>query len=310
MNFMLFSLIFSTIASFAFGGFENHLKKVENKSDVNRLRNIDFIYLINLDQRPEKLAKSLQQLQVYDIYPCRFSAVNGWELSLEAINDIGVNFESWMQPGIWGTSYEQKNGELVPEHEIMHVEGKTYFVHCMGRGTMGIALSHLSILKDAYDSGYETIWVMEDDIDVLQDPRIIPDLIGKLDRLVGKKGGWDILFTDIDFRTQLGKHVPCNAYAPRPNFTPDRPSKFAIRKQISADFRQIGARYGAHSMIVRRSGMKKILDFYREYSIFLPFDMDFILPPSIKLYSTTYDIVSQLTHAISDNGTPPPKTEL
>lgn len=30
-------------------------------------------------------------------------------------------------------------------------------------------LSHLSVLKDALDSGYETIWVMEDDIHIIQD---------------------------------------------------------------------------------------------------------------------------------------------
>jgi acetolactate synthase-1/2/3 large subunit len=35
-------------------------------------------------------------------------------------------------------------------------------------GAIGIALSHLSILQDAYDSGYETVWVMEDDVDIMQ----------------------------------------------------------------------------------------------------------------------------------------------
>ena len=298
-------IFFSLISANLFGGFENHIKKVLNKPDIHQMRNIDFIYMINLDQRPEKFAKSFSQLDSYGIYPYRFSAVNGWELSLNAINDVGVKFELGMQEGIWGTSYVMQNGEIVPEHEIMHVPGKTYFVHCMGRGTIGIALSHLSILKDAYDSGYQTIWVMEDDIEVLSDPNVIPGLIDKLDQLVGKKG-WDILFTDIDFRDREGQHIAAGGYAPRPNFIPSDPNKFAKREDISPDFRKIGARYGAHSMIVRRSGMRKILKFIRKYSIFLPYDMDNILPPNIQMYSLTYDVVSQLTHAISDNGTPPP----
>ena len=297
-------VIFSLISASVFSGFENHVKKATNKSTIHHMRNIDFIYMINLDQRPEKLAKSLDQLHPYGIYPYRFSAVNGWELPLNAINDVGVKFEPWMQGGIWGTSYIIQNGELMPEHEIMHVPGKTYFVHCMGRGTIGIALSHLSILKDAYDSGYKTIWVMEDDIDVLRDPRIISDLIDRLDQLVGKKG-WDILFTDVDFRNREGQYVACTGYAPRPNFTPPDPKKFAKREEISSDFTQIGARFGAHSMIIRRSGMKKILNFIRQHSIFLPYDMDYVLPSDIKLYALKYDVVSQLTHAISDNGTPP-----
>jgi GR25 family glycosyltransferase involved in LPS biosynthesis len=305
MYIQLFLVIFSLISANVFGGFENHVKPALNKSHIHRMRNIDFIYMINLDQRPEKRDKSLSQLRPYEIYPYRFSAVNGWELTLDTINDVGVKYEPWMQQGMMATTYVLQDGQPVQQHEIMQVPGRTYFVHCMGRGTIGIALSHLSILKDAYDSGYETIWVMEDDIDVLHDPRILPDLIEKLDKLVGKKG-WDILFTDIDFRDRVGNHIPCTAYAPRPNFTPNDPNKFARREVISPDFSRIGARYGAHSMIIRRSGMRKILNFIRQYSIFLPYDMDFVLPPNIKLYCLNYDVVSQLTHAISDNGTPPP----
>lgn len=297
-------VMFLTFFSIACAGFENHLKPAPNKSNTSRIKNVDFIYMINLDQRPEKLAKSLAQLHPYSIYPYRFSAVNGWELTLDAINEVGVKFEEGMQEGIWGTSYVIQDGELTSDHEVMYPSGKTYFVHCFGRGTIGIALSHLSILKDAYDSGYETIWVMEDDIEVLRDPRIISGLIDKLDKLVGKKG-WDILFTDIDFRNVEGQHVPCNTYTVRPNFSPADPTKFAKREMISPDFSSIGSRYGAHSMIIRRSGIKKILRFTKQYSIFLPYDMDFALPPDIKLYSLNYDVVSQLLRAISDNGTPP-----
>lgn len=306
MHTQLFLLIFSLVFRFAFGGFEEHVKAAPNKSDKHQMRNIDFIYMINLDLRPEKLSKSFKQLHPYGIYPYRFSAVNGWELSLETINDVGLKFQSWMEGGIWGTSYVMENGELLQNNEIMHELEKTYFVHCMGKGTIGIALSHLSVLKDAYDSGYETIWVMEDDIDVLSDPTVIPDLIDKLDKVVGKKE-WDVLFTDIDFKNSRGEYVPCTGYAPRPNFKPNDPGKFAKRENIDRDFTRIGARFGTHSMIVRRSGMKKLLDFIHQYSIFLPIDMDYVLPPDIKLYCLTYDVVSQLPNALSDNGTPPPK---
>jgi GR25 family glycosyltransferase involved in LPS biosynthesis len=304
MYIRLLLVIGLAISASIFGGFENHVKQAKNKSDIHQWQNIDFIYMINLDQRPEKLAKSFVQLHPYGIYPYRFSAVNGWELTLDTLNDVGVKFESWMQGGIWGTSYLLRGKELLPQHEIMHVPGKTYFGHCMALGTIGIVLSHLSVLKDAYDSGYQTIWVMEDDIEVLQDPRIIPDLIYKLDAFVGEDG-WDILFTDIDMRNREGQYNPCTGYAPRPNFSPADPNKFANRENISSDFKKIGARFGAHSMIIRRSGMKKILDFIRQYSIFLPYDMDNYLAPDIRMYSLTYDVISQLTYAISDNGTPP-----
>jgi len=263
------------------------------------MRNIDFIYVINLDQRPEKFSRCVQQLSLYGIEPYRFSAVNGWELTLETINDVGVRFEPWMSMEKWGTFYDGK----VEQHEIVHEIGRNYFCHCMSRGAVGIALSHLSILQDAYDSGYERIWVMEDDIDIVRDPHSLSDLIDQLDMLVGK-GEWDVLFTDPDTKNDRGAYVPCLSFAWRPNYTPPNPEYFSQRKDVSSDFRRVGARFGAYSMIVQRSGMKKILDFIKQYKIFLPYDMDFSLPKDIRLYTLCYDVVSTQPNAPSDNGLP------
>ncbi len=282
---------------------EPHLKKASNKIDGHSMENIDYIYMINLDQRPEKWKLSVDQLRPYGIEPYRFSAVNGWELSLEAINDVGLKFTPLMEGGFMATSYHlDENFE--PSHEVLENYGQTYFCHCMARGTIGIALSHISILQDAYDSGYETIWVMEDDIEVLQDPRMIPDLIVELDRVVGKDQ-WDILFTDRDIRDQYGHHKPTIWAARRPDYAESLPkNNFAENRVVSELFRKIGARYGATSMIVRRSGMKKLLQFFNTHSIFLPYDLDFIYPQNIKLYTVLQDVVSNLPKALSDNGAP------
>ena len=154
------------------GELVDHFKKAPNKSDVHKFRNIDFVYMINLDQRPEKYEHSLRQLEPYGIVPYRFSAVNGWELTCEDINDVGLKFEKGMREGIFGTAY-YPNNNLDPTHEFISKPGQAYFCHCMAKGTIGICLSHLSVLQDAFDSGFDLIWVMEDDIEVLQDPRII-----------------------------------------------------------------------------------------------------------------------------------------
>lgn len=295
-------LAFVLIFNAAYSGIEDHFKRNIDKSGLHQIRNVDFIYMINLDERPEKYQTSLEQLTPYGIFPCRFSAVNGWKLSLEAINAIGVPYEPWMKGKLWGTFYPiQGNGD--PLHEIMQSEGKVYFSHCMSRGAIGIVLSHLSILQDAYDSGYETIWVMEDDIEVICNPQILSDLIDELDVLVGKKN-WDILFTDQDTKGQDGKYVPCFSHALRPNFSPLNPSRFAERHNISPNLRKIGTRYGAYSMIVRLSGIRKLLDFFKKNHLFLPFDMEYIMPDQICLFTVTNDIVSTLPRALSDNGAP------
>ena len=292
--FVLFFLLSSLHADIS-----EFFKKATGKSTASRMRNIDWIYVINLDQRPEKFAHCVQELEPYGIYPYRFSAVNGWELSLDTINQLGVRLKSGMQTDHMGTCYPLDGSG--PQHEMVHHLGQTYFCHCMSRGAIGIAMSHLSILQDAYDSGYETIWVMEDDIQVIRDPRLISGLIDELDATVGK-GQWDILFTDRDTKNQQGEYVSCGGYAWRPNFTPRDRYVFQNKWDISRTFRRIGARFGAYSMIVRRSGMKRILDFIKHYKIFLPYDMDFCLPVDIRLYTVQKDVVSTLPNAASDNG--------
>jgi len=277
----------------------DHLKKIENKTSGHSLHRIDFIYMINLDQRPEKFQRCVSLLEPYGIHPFRFSAVNGWELSLETINDVGVKFSEEMEGGFWGTSY--LDSSLEPIHGLIENPGQTYFCHCMSRGAIGIALSHLSVLQDAYDSGYKTVWVMEDDIDIIRDPTILSKLIHELDKSVGKEG-WDILFTDCDTRDNRGAYVPCTSHARRPDYYPRIKERFTERDKVDKYFRLCGARYGAYSMIIRRSGMRKILDFIKMHQIFLPYDMDYFLPNNIQMYRVREDIVSHQIHAISDNG--------
>jgi len=126
-------LAFSLVPIFTFGEIKSHLKSASGKLDFHKMENIDFIYMINLDQRPEKWEFCQRQLNPFGIFPYRFSAVNGWELSLEAINDVGLKFQKNMVGGYLGTSYKlEDNFELLSimsfqtflrHHQI--VEGKT-----------------------------------------------------------------------------------------------------------------------------------------------------------------------------------------
>ena len=75
---------------------------------------------------------SCEALNRYGVYPYRFSAVNGWELTLEAINDVGLKYEPGMTP-LMATTYPSE-AEGFPSHEFMCEYGKTYFCHCMAKG--------------------------------------------------------------------------------------------------------------------------------------------------------------------------------
>jgi GR25 family glycosyltransferase involved in LPS biosynthesis len=282
---------------------EDHFKKVGVKPSNHKMENVDFIYMLNLDQRPEKFQNSLDQLLPYGINPYRFSAVNGWELSLDAILDVGVQFGPGMFDGFMATTYEyDHNGSIVKLDELIQHYGRTYYCYGTSRGCIGIALSHLSILQDAYDSGYETVWIMEDDIKVIRDPREVSKLIKLLDEEVGTT--WDVLFTDLDVRGVNGDYVPSYGYAKRPDFHTNELDRFFDRPQIGEHFRKIGSRFGAHSMICRRSGMAKILDFMKEHHIYLPYDMDYCLPPQIEMYTVLDDVVGNIPNGLTDNAYP------
>lgn len=274
---------------------------VENKSPKYTIDEIDQIYMINLDERPEKFAQASAALQVYGISPYRFSAVNGWKLPASVLNQIGVKYTSGMTTEkFMGSIYKEIDGQMYQSNELIEKEGVNYFSLGMSRGAIGCVMSHLSILQDAYDEGYNTIWIIEDDIEIIEDPWQIPDLIRKLDDL---EPDWDILFTDTDTKDPTGHHVACRAIAARPNFNIQPMSSFLEKfYPLSNEFSRIGMRYGTYSMIVRRSGMKKILDYFNTYHIFLPYDMDYWLIPDLKLCCCNKDIVSHKAGAPSDNG--------
>ena len=82
---MRFILCFLLIACALDAALEDHFKKIIDKTSGHQIRNIDFIYMINLDERPEKFQTCIERLAPYEIDPYRFSAVNGWRLSLDQI---------------------------------------------------------------------------------------------------------------------------------------------------------------------------------------------------------------------------------
>src|ERR1700722_15116886 len=276
MTKLIITLLSLFCSSFSYGTLDDHLKKAEGKGDNHKMRNIDFIYMINLDQRPQKYALSMQYLEKSKINPYRFSAVNGWDLSIKAINDVGLKYQPGMTP-LLATTYVVKEGMNIQSHEFMTEFGKTYFRHCLSLGAIGCALSHISVLQDAYDSGYETIWVLEDDIETLGDPHTLSDLVSELDAIIGANN-WDVLFTDRDYRAGVGKYNTAYGVAERPDLDCSERERFSEKytktTQINTHFRKIAARFGTHSMIIRRSGIVKLLEFAKTQGIYGPYDLE------------------------------------
>jgi len=280
---------------------QDHYKKIDNKTSGHSFGCINFVYLINLDHRPEKYQESINELKKYGITPFRFSAVNGWKIKHQALQEIGVKFTKNMRPGGMGSHFLWEDGKEFISHELIGKEGRTYFCHCIARGAIGCLMSHVSIMKDAYESGYELIWIMEDDIEVLRPPSLLLSYIKELDSLRGRKN-WDLLYTDRDYRTRSGVYAPCYGTDYRPDVDTRNQERFAIRKKISTNIRRLGSRFATTSMIWTRSGLKKYLDYIEKHGMFLPIDMDIHLAPGMKAYSVVNDVVTNRIKSVSDNG--------
>jgi GR25 family glycosyltransferase involved in LPS biosynthesis len=277
------------------------LKLPGKKSGTHQMPGIDYIYMINLDERPEKFKQSQDELQKHGIDPYRFSAVNGWKLHPSTLNQIGVNFpEGSLHDTFFATRYLNIDGERFLHNEMISENKQRYFCLGISPGAIGIILSHLSILQDAVLSNYQTIWIMEDDVAVKEDPHQISQLIQQLDQA---DPDWDIFFTDVDTINDQGHRVPCRALAARPNAsTLPLFHYFRLFYAVSPRLQRTGMRYGAYSMIVRRKGMEKILNYFKEYGVYLPYDMDIWFVPDLKAYTPTTDIVTHRIGALSDNG--------
>jgi GR25 family glycosyltransferase involved in LPS biosynthesis len=205
------------------------------------------------------------------------------------------------------TVHVEVDGKKIQSHEFMKEPGKTYFRHSMALGAMGCALSHISVLFDAYHAGYGTIWVMEDDIEVISNPHQLSDLIDELDATVGAEN-WDVFFTDYDYRIGVGKYCPAYGADKRPDMDCSAAERFSEKytntTQISKNFRKMPARFGTASMIIRRSGIIKLLRFAMAHKIFMPYDLENNLPPGIKRYGLMFDVVTNLLNPLSDIGAP------
>lgn len=290
------SLVLGILTCFsALSNIEDHYKQIDFKGASRGPKGIDFVYMINLDNRPERWKEATGLLAPYGIYPQRFSAIYGWTLQPDLLNDISLTYAPGMKIDQEYVMHFPINGGGEPVFIWLGPAdyGKGVFSQWTVKGTIGCSLSHFSVLKDAYDSGYETVWILEDDIAIIDNPHKLTDRIQELDDLLGKDG-WDVLYTDYDYLVvdtsrDLTPQIPMMW---RPDM-PNRDIRFlAEHKDISDELMQVGSRMRAHSMVYRRCGIEKILNFYREHGNFLPYDQELALIPGIRTFVVKNNIVS------------------
>ena len=228
---------------------------------------VDCIYVINLEDRPEKWKRMQELLQQRNLNINRVNAINGWKLSDEVREELAGTY-----------SRRMRNGHL------------------------GCFLSHVSTLKHAFDNGFSCIWIMEDDVDFKEDVSQISNLLKQLTEIDPE---WDIFYTDVDSMTSNGNYNrPCEPKL-RPDQPPISLSELNERTQITHNIMKLGQRYGMYSYLVSKKGVQKLLDYFTHVYIWSNIDVDIHRIPTIREYSTTKDIVGIcFDNGISDTRNP------
>jgi len=239
-----------------------YLKSYEILEEKSQLPLVDCIYVINLEERPEKWERTQKLFSAQGIKINRFSAINGWKLS----------------------------------HEIQKELAGPYPLRLRG-GQLGCLLSHLSIVKDAYEKGYNVIWVLEDDIEFCGDISELPLLLWELSEL---DPHWDVFYTDVDSKDPSGNYVPSLSF----DFRPDQPilplSSYINRAAVSNNIMKIGQRFGMYSFFLSKSGMEKILNYFTHFYVWTAIDIDIHYIPGIREYAPIRDIVTIHSRDVSD----------
>lgn len=231
------------------------------------LKNVDQIYVINLDLRYHKWERSRKELEKFGLNALRVSAVNGWLMDRDLMEEIRREALKW---------------------------------HCLSDGQLGCFLSHLTILKDALKRDYKCIWVLEDDLIGLEDLSEIDSLVDKMHAFDPE---WDLLFTNVNNRIEGRMDRPMLTFemVMGPNFDYSLVTDPTFVPKENEYFRRIQRRLGTYSMIFSRKGIKKMLAFIEKEKIFFPLDMQLHCCPERRCYVSKKEYITYSTTE-SDTG--------
>ncbi len=242
---------------------KNYLKAAEITENESGVPYIDCIYVINLDHREDRWNRLLPLFEKMGVKANRFSAVLG------------------------------RNITPAQKHEMFG----PYPIRLTGP-EIGVILSYVSIVNDAYERGFNRVWIMEDDVEFLEEAGILPRFI---ENLTAIDKDWDVLYTDTNCRNPYDGYYYPDSWKPRPEQTL---LPFHIQTQripVGSDLERMGTRYGMTSVILSRSGLEKIYNYFQHIYLWCPIDWDIHYIPNIREYGITRDAITNARNGLGSD---------
>lgn len=244
--------------------------KISHLQPQSGMQSIDCMYVINLKEREEKWKRMQTICAEHTLFPSRVNAVKGTSLTTKTLKKL------------FGP----------------------YPYRRLKRGQVGCLLSHISIFADASARQFNRVWICEDDIEFIEDPHQLPELLDNLSQL---DPDWDILYTDIEsivpncykeFNCEPGTELPNRSHDFRPNQYHYPLSYYLSKCVLNEDFTRIGQRYGSYSYFVSKKGIQKLVNYFLYIYLWTPIDVDVHYVPHIREYRLNKKVVS---HWIDSN---------
>ncbi|MCH9631318.1 MAG: hypothetical protein S4CHLAM37_13400 [Chlamydiia bacterium] len=242
---------------------QSFLEKTEEMVEFSGLKEIDRIFVINLDRETKRWSYIQALTDKFELGVNRFSAIYGKEIERRRLKDF-----------------------------YRHCLHK----NCTGRnvspGQIGVFLSHLSILKHAIEKDYDVIWILEDDVAIVEDPKIIDSLVEELEQI---DPDWEFLYTDICSRfVRKNGTIEWNSF--EENFGNDFDYSLITSKDYEPykddDIQSIQHRLGAYSMILSRKGIRKLYSYFINNRMRYAYDVDLNFCEDKHMYQTNRDVVT------------------
>lgn len=253
-----------------------YLKKdFKESSNYNSgIEGVDKIYVINLDHKVERRNHMDTLLINHGFQYERFSAVNGWALDKSQLRKFHLNC-------------------LPPVKERRYISP----------GQIGCLLSHLSIIKQALDKGYETIWILEDDVIFNKHPKEILETF--ISNMQVEQIEWDVLYTDLNLRAvnpngSIKHYVVFEGCLGR-DFDYVSAGSIDWTKPISCA-KQMHHRLGTYSMLLSKRGMLKIFNYFMQHPMQSAYDVDLNFFENTRFFQLFEDVAT--TNGFESSTTP------
>ena len=153
-------------------------------------------------------------------------------------------------------------------------------------------LSHLSILRHAIEKDYDVIWILEDDVVFVENPKVLDSLIEELDQI---DPDWEFLYTDISSRF-VREDGEIEWFSFEQNFGKNFDYALITSEYYEPyeddDIESIQYRLGAYSMILSKKGIRKLYDYFMNNRMRHAYDVDLNFCEDKHMYQTKRDIVT------------------